>query len=161
MQSKEFSSYVPLRDGSAVWVAGDLITFKLVGKDTGGQFAVAEDETPPGGGPPPHIHRREDELFYVLEGEYEFLIGDETIRAGAGSVVYGPRNVTHTFRNPGPDPAKMVAFVTPPGLEHFLSEVGAPAIEGSTAPSFGKAEIERMLAVAPEYDIEIKAPPPE
>jgi len=74
-------------EGEFVWVVGDLITLKLTSEDTGGAFSLFEGTIPPGGGPPPHVQHREDESFYVLEGEFEFLVGEDTIPAGAGSCV--------------------------------------------------------------------------
>lgn len=158
METKERAKHVDPGEGKALWVAGDLVTLKVVGEDTDGAFLLGEEASPPGGGPPPHIHHREDEIFCVLEGEYEFLVGERTIRARAGSVVYGPRNVPHTFKNVGTTPARMLAFVTPAGFEGFLKEVGEQATDGSSPPPFGQEEIERLLAVAPKYGIEMLPP---
>jgi mannose-6-phosphate isomerase-like protein (cupin superfamily) len=160
MEAQDRVRHVAPGVGRSLWVAGDLVTFKVVGEDTGGAFVLGEDVTPPGGGPPPHVHRREDEVFCVVEGEYEFSVGERTIRAGAGSVVYGPRNVPHSFRNVGTTPARMLAFVAPAGIEDFFKEVGEEATDVSTAPPFGQEEIERLLAAAPRYGIEM-LPPPE
>lgn len=158
METKERARHVAPGGGKGLWVAGDLVTLKVVGKDTGGRFTLGEDVSPPGGGPPPHVHRREDEVFCVLEGEYEFVIGERTIRAGAGSILYGPRDVPHAFKNVGAAPAKMLAFITPAGLEGFFEEAGEEATEDSSPPTFGREEIERLLAVAPKYGIEILPP---
>ncbi len=159
METKGRARHVAQGKGKALWVAGDLVTLKVVGQDTDGAFLLGEEVSPPGGGPPPHIHHREDETFCVLEGEYEFLIGERTIRASAGSVVYGPRNVPHTFKNVGTTPARMIAFVTPAGFEKFLEEVGEEATDGgSSPPPVGQEEIERLLATAPKYGIEMLPP---
>ena len=83
METKDRAKHVAPGEGKALWVAGDLVTLKVVGEDTSGSFILGEEVTPPGGGPPPHVHRREDETFFVLEGEYEFLVGGRTVRAGA------------------------------------------------------------------------------
>ena len=159
METEDRAKHVAPGEGKALWVAGDLVTLKVVGEDTDGAFVLGEEVSPPGGGPPPHVHRREDEMFCVLEGEYEFLVGERTIRAGAGSVVYGPRNVPHSFKNVGTTPARLLAFVTPAGFEGFLEETGEEATEGSSPPKPGQEEIERMLAVAPRYGIEMLPPP--
>jgi mannose-6-phosphate isomerase-like protein (cupin superfamily) len=161
MQTKYSGWHILPHEGSRVWVAGDLITFKVLADDTSGDFVVAEDVTPPGGGPPPHIHQNEDEIFFILSGEYEFLLGDRTVRAGAGSVLYGPRGVPHTFKNVGQEPAKMLAIVTPACFEQFLFEAGDDPTDGSKAPDFGAEQIERMLAVAPKYGIQILSPESE
>jgi quercetin dioxygenase-like cupin family protein len=123
METKDRTKHVAPGEGKALWVAGDLVTLKVVGEDTDGAILLGEEVSPPGGGPPPHIHHREDETFYVLEGEYEFLVGERTIRADAGSGVHDPRNIPHTFKNVGTTPARMLAFVTPAGFEVFLEPV--------------------------------------
>ena len=159
METEDRAKHVAPGEGKALWVAGDLVTLKVVGEDTTGACILGEEVSPPGGGPPPHVHRREDEIFFVLEGEYEFFVGERTIRAGGGSVVYGPRDVPHSFKNVGTTPARMLAFVAPAGFEGFLEEVGEEAAAGSSPPPFGQEEIERMLAVAPGYGIELLPSP--
>lgn len=156
---KDRAKHVAPGVGKALWVAGELATFKLVGENTGGAFTLGEQVSSPQGGPPPHIHHREDETFCVLEGEYEFLIGERTIRASAGSVVYGPRNVLHTFTSVGETPGRMLVFITPAGIEGFFEEVGEEATDGSSPAPFGQEEIEKLLAAAPKYGIEILPPP--
>src|SRR5918998_1147538 len=107
-------------EGRMLWVVGELLTLKMTGSDTDGAFALIEEVTPPQGGPPPHMHTREDETFYVLEGELKFVVGERNISATAGSVVYGPRGVLHSFRNVGSTPSRMVVIITPAGLEKFF-----------------------------------------
>lgn len=158
MESKDGAKHLAPGEGKALWVAGDLVTLKVVGKDTDGAFAFGEVVSLPGGGPPPHIHHREDEILYVLEGELEVLVGERTIQAGAGSTVYGPRNLPHTFKNVGSTPARMLGFATPAGIEEFFEEVGEEATDKSSSPPFGQEQIERLLAVAPKYGMEILPP---
>jgi quercetin dioxygenase-like cupin family protein len=150
-------------EGHSLWLAGELYTEKAVGKETGGAFALAEATTPAGGGPPPHIHHREDEAIYVLEGELEFMVEGETIKAGAGSFLYVPRGTLHTYRNVGTGPARYLGMVTPAGLEKFFEEVGVPtATSGkSSPPPFEQEDVDRLLAVAPKYGLEILSPPSE
>ena len=76
-------AYVPPDGGDSVWLAGIHITVKLTSEDTGGAYAMTEEITPPQGGAPPHTHSQEDETLYVLEGEVEFVLGEDTIPAGA------------------------------------------------------------------------------
>jgi mannose-6-phosphate isomerase-like protein (cupin superfamily) len=78
-------------EGESVWLVGDLIEVRLSAEDTGGAYSMIEETTPPGGGPPPHLHANEDEAFCVLEGEVEFLLGEGTIPAGAGTCVHAPK----------------------------------------------------------------------
>ena len=104
MMEGDSGAYVPPEGGNSVWLVGDRITVKLTSEDTGGAYSVAEEISPPQGGPPPHTHREEDEVLYVLEGEVEFLLGEDTIPAGAGSYVHAPRGALHTFKNVGTSP---------------------------------------------------------
>jgi mannose-6-phosphate isomerase-like protein (cupin superfamily) len=114
-------------------------------------------DNPPSRWPPPHIHTREDETFYVLEGELEFVVGKRNISATAGSVVFGPRGVLHSFRNVGSTLSRMAVIITPAGLEKFFEEVGELVTDPSSPPE-GSPDIERLVAVARKYGIEI--PPP-
>jgi quercetin dioxygenase-like cupin family protein len=113
----------------------------------------------PGGGPPPHIHSREEEGFYVLEGEITFTINGERIVAKAGTFANMPVGTPHSFKNESDRPAKMLICVAPAGLEKMFFEVGAPLSEGATtAAPPTKEEIEKLLEVAPRYGVEILVP---
>ena len=145
-------------EGQMRWLVGDLVTFKVLGEHTSGAFTLAEEVTPSQGGPPPHLHTREDETFYVVEGELEFVVGGRTISAGAGSVVHGPRGVAHGFRNVGSAPSTMAVIIAPAGLERFFQEAGEP-VEDPSSPPEGPPDVERLVAVAQKYGIEILPPP--
>jgi len=84
-------------EGEALWFMGFLCTVKASSETTNGSVAVIEQLAPQGAGSPLHVHHREDEWFYVLEGALTFWVGGEVIEAPAGSFVYGPRDVPHTF----------------------------------------------------------------
>ena len=84
-------------EGEATWFVGQLATVKMGSDETQGRCAILEFVTPAGGGSPYHVHRNEDESFYVLEGEMTFYVGDAVIEAKEGWFVFGPRNVPHTF----------------------------------------------------------------
>jgi quercetin dioxygenase-like cupin family protein len=81
----------------AVWYSGDLLTFLATGKDTQGRFALLEVVARKGNVPPPHIHRREDETFYILAGEITASVGGQTIKGTPGTMIFLPRNVTYSF----------------------------------------------------------------
>src|SRR4029079_4615859 len=102
------SSILRTGTGRAVWVVGDHYTIKAGGADTGGAFALIEVLVPPQSGPPPHLHRPEDEAFYVLEGEFEVHIDGQRLTAGPGSWVTLARSSLHHFKNSSPMPAKML-----------------------------------------------------
>jgi quercetin dioxygenase-like cupin family protein len=148
-------------EGRSIWVAGDLYTIKAAGEDTSGAFALIEVRTFPGGGTPPHLHHREDEAFYVLEGEYEFHADGRSFTAGPGDWVTLARGSLHYFKNPGPASARMLVVATPAGLEKFFLEACREATDRS--PEAGiptPEEIERLLALAPKYGIKIQPPSP-
>ncbi len=90
---------------------------------TGGRYTVIEQVTPPSWGPPRHIHSREDEIFYVLEGTYELHVGDErrTVSAGASAIL--PCNIPHGFRNVAPTPSRLLFVIAPGGLEEYFLAV--------------------------------------
>ena len=142
-----------------LWVLGDLYEFKAVSGDTGGAFATWETTATPGlPGPPPHIHHREDETFYVLEGEVELTVDGSPVRAAAGTFVNIPRGSLHTFRNAGTEPARLLVSVVPGGFEGFFEEVGEPATDPGPPPS-APPDVEKVMAVAPKYGLEIPPPP--
>ncbi len=152
-------AYVPPDGGDSVWLAGIHITVKLTSEDTGGAYAMTEEITQPQGGAPPHAHEREDEALYVLEGEVEFLLGEETIPAGAGSCVYAPRGALHTFKNVGTSPSRVLVVYSPGGFEGFFFEAGEPATEGSPPPE-GEPDVGRIVEIGQKYGLEIPPPPP-
>ena len=149
----------PSSEGPAIAVVGDVYRFLAVSEDTNGKYALWEAVVPPGGGPPPHVHSREEEGFYILEGEITLHVGDERIVAKAGTFANMPVGTPHSFKNESSTPARMLIFIAPAGLERMFFEVGVPLAEGvKTAPPPTKDEIEKMLAAAPKYGIEIRLP---
>lgn len=145
--------------GRSIGVVGDIYRFLATGEETGGKYAMWEAIVPPGGGPPPHVHSREEESFYVLEGEIAFQIGDERLVASAGTFANMPIGSLHSFRNESGSQARMLISVAPAGLEKMFFEVGQPIQAGATsAPPPASADIEKLLLAAPNYGIEIKLP---
>ncbi len=145
--------------GRTLAVVGDVYRFLATGDDTNGQYALFEALVGPGGGPPPHVHSREEEGFYVLEGEITFTINGERVVAKAGTFSNMPVGTPHSFKNESHKSAKMLISVAPAGLEKMFFEVGLSLPEGATtALPPTKEEIEKLLAVAPNYGIEIKLP---
>ena len=144
-------------EGRVIGVVGDLYRFLAVGEDTDGRYATIEAIVPPGGGPPPHIHSREEESFYILEGEITFQIGDDRVVATAGMFANMPIGSLHSFKNASNEPAKMLISVAPAGLEKMFFEVGQPVEPGATTvPPPSREEIEKLLAIAPRYGVEIR-----
>jgi quercetin dioxygenase-like cupin family protein len=114
-------------------VFGEPIEVLIPGEATSGMSATLTQTSPPGGGPPPHSHANEDETFYVLEGEYEFLAEGQWHKAGHGRAILAKRGSVHTFRNVGATTGKMLIFVTPSGLEQYLEEISSLSMPQDTA----------------------------
>ena len=145
----------------SIWLMGMLVTFKAVSEETGGEYALYSATVPPRVGAPPHIHHRETEAFYVLEGEFEFVKGERTMRAGVGDFVHVPRGVVHGFTTVGQGPARFLAIVTPGGLhEQLLAGLGEPA-QAETLPPLpaGPPDMQRIAEIARKYDTELLPPP--
>jgi quercetin dioxygenase-like cupin family protein len=135
-------------EGMHLTVMGmDNVTIKLTGEETGGAFAVSEHTNAPGNGVPLHIHRREDETFYITEGEVEVQVGDETIIARKGDTAFLPRDVPHSWRVTGDATARMLVVVTPAGLDEFFSDI-------SRLPSDEPPDVEHLFSIAARYGIE-------
>ena len=149
----------PPAKGRTIAVVGDVYRFLATAEDTNGKYAMWEAIVPPGGGPPPHVHSREEESFYILEGEITFMIGEERLVATAGMFANMPVGTPHSFKNDSNKPAKMLISVAPAGLEEMFFEFGVPLLEGSTtALPPTKEEIEKLLTIAPRYGIKIRVP---
>ena len=145
--------------GRTLAVVGDIYRFLATGEDTNGKYAMWEAIVPPGSGPPHHVHSREEEGFFVLEGEITFHVGADRIVAKAGEFANIPIGTPHSFKNESNQSAKMLITIAPAGLERMFFEVGTPLQQGATtAPHPTKEEIEKLLEVAPQYGIEIRLP---
>jgi uncharacterized cupin superfamily protein len=140
-------------DGERIWIVGDTMTLKA----TGAGLTLLENVTAPGGGPPPHVHTREDEFFYVLDGSFEIRIGDELHALGPGGFAYVPRGTVHNFRNTAATPSRILVGFTPGGMEGFFRESGRPAVDDGPAPPVDADEIARTIAAAPRYGVEAVA----
>lgn len=146
-------------EGQAVWFLGTLVIMKATGDETGGAFGLIDNLMPGGFASPYHMHRNEDESFYVVEGEMTFYVGEDRVEAEAGAFVYGPRGVPHGFEVNGAEPARILRQNYPAGFEGFPVEVGEPA-EELTIPPAEPPDMERLMAIAAKYDIEILGPLP-
>jgi quercetin dioxygenase-like cupin family protein len=147
----------PVATGPAYWGPGDHYTFLVTGEESGGAYFAMEALVPPGGGPPPHIHTREDETFYLLEGEIEFLLGEQLIVAGPGDFVNVPRGTVHRFQNTGTDSARLVLTFTPAGIERWFEETLEDApneFELEDVPDNIEEVAGRYVAAAPRYGLE-------
>ncbi|HET7574876.1 MAG TPA: quercetin 2,3-dioxygenase [Solirubrobacterales bacterium] len=145
-------------EGEATWFLQNRMTVKAFAEDTGGAFGLVESRIAAGASPPLHVHRREDESFFVIEGEVRFRCGDEEFLAGPGSFVFLPRGVPHTFVVEGDRDAHVLTLMTPGGGERFFLDGGRPP-EGPGLPPPGPPDVERMQRAAARYESEILGPP--
>jgi mannose-6-phosphate isomerase-like protein (cupin superfamily) len=123
------------------------LTFK-VHDNQSETVGICEDEVLPESGAPPHLHRSQDETHYILEGHFEFVLGERKVDAGAGSVVYVPRTTVHAFTNTGAEKGKIQCIETPAGpLEQFLEEAGEPVSDPSSPPQ-GPPDMDKLQASA-------------
>ena len=118
---------------SMVWWQGALMTLKAHRGSTGGALGLVEARFPAGFGPPLHVHHREDEALYVLDGQLRCRRGDTEFTAGPGELIFGPRELPHTFKA-GPGGARALVLMTPAGLEQMFQEGGVPALDPTTPP---------------------------
>jgi quercetin dioxygenase-like cupin family protein len=145
----------PSGTGRAFWGPGDMYTFLVTGEQTGGAYFVMEALVPPGGGPPPHIHRNEDETFYVVEGQCRITIGDKVVLARAGDFVNIPKGTVHCFYNDGTETARMILTFTPAGMEGFFEDTLEPATDRNAPPPQNNSAVAaRYVEAAARYGLE-------
>lgn len=135
----------PPGGGQAVGILRGKSTFKARPSDTGGAYAVLEQEIPAHHGPPLHVHRHETEIFYILEGQFELTVGNERIPAGPGACAVCPRDIPHTFRNVGDRPGRLLLTVIPGRFAQYF-------IDADDVPD---GDIEAIRRLCAKYDVEI------
>jgi quercetin dioxygenase-like cupin family protein len=145
-------------EGEATWFLGNRMVLKATKESTGGAYGLVESWVPAGASPPLHVHHREDEAFYVLEGELTIRCGEETFSAPAGSFAFLPCDVPHTFVVEGDRPAHLLTLISPGGGERFFVDAGrTPETEG--LPPAGPPDVERLRSFLGTYDHEFVGPP--
>jgi quercetin dioxygenase-like cupin family protein len=132
-------------EGERVTLGGADVIFKIDAETTGGAFSICETTAEPGRLIPPHLHETEDEFSYVIEGTIGVLIGDDEYIATAGSWVIKPRGIPHTYWNPGPEPARLIEIISPPGFEGFFRDLSR------ILATEGPPDIAEITATADRY----------
>lgn len=145
-------------EGRAIWFLRNRMTVKATAASTGGAYGLVESLIAPGFSPPLHVHHKEDEAFYVLEGEVTMQCGDRTFLATAGAFVFLPRDVPHTFVVEGDEDAHMLTLLSPGGGERFFIE-GGRAPEGPGLPPPGAPDVAKLRELGPRFGNEILGPP--
>jgi quercetin dioxygenase-like cupin family protein len=144
-------------EGEGTWFNGNLMLLKATAESTNGAYGLVDSWLPAGQSPPLHIHHREDEAFYVLEGELTFQVGDTTLTAGPGSYTFAPRGIPHTFVVES-DGAHVLTLISPGGGERYFVDAGRPP-EREGLPPAGPPDIESLKRYAEAYGNEIVGPP--
>ncbi|KAA6464748.1 cupin domain-containing protein [Acidobacteria bacterium AB60] len=159
MKAQDASSTpaINLKGDAAFRFLGCPTQLRATAESTNGAFGLIEHwEVPAGFASPYHTHRREDESFYILEGEVAFVLDGAWQRVGPGAFLFGPRDIPHGFKVVGTQPARMLLQATPGGFEQFVLELGQP-LNAPVAPP----DIPTMIATAARYGIDIHGPLPE
>ncbi len=136
-------------DGKTVDLTSVGVRFMIWSAETGGQFSLVEHPIPPRTLVAPlHLHTREDEYSYVLEGRLGALLGDDVVHAEAGDLVFKPRDQWHTFWSAGDGPCRILELIAPGGFESFFDELGALTAGNGEPPA------EQLGALGARYGIE-------
>ena len=146
---------------TAIWFLGTLSQVRLSGEQTGGAYSVTENLTRRGNGSPVHVHDRDDETFFVLDGELRVVAGEEEHAAGPGTVAVLPRRLRHAYVVTSAT-ARFLSLHTPAGFEQFAAEVGQPAQALTLPPEpGGPPDLAALAQAAARHGITILAPPPQ
>ena len=137
--------------GRRLMLGPNRLTWKAVGAETEGRFALMEFEIVPGSGAGLHVHHHEDESMYILAGMLTIYLDDQIVNADGGSFVLIPRGLRHAFVNRGDEPVRVLITLTPAGLEGFFETVAGPDAP-QTAEGFD--------ALAKQYQLEFLGPIP-
>jgi len=135
------------RAGKPLHVLGDAVTIKVASQDVGGRYCVVEIQSPAGSGTPMHVHHREDENFYVLEGEFTIHVGGHVHRAPAGSFVFAPREIPHRYENTGHTTARLLVMAEPGGIDRMFEEF-------QNAVVAGRPDMDKIGEICRRYEIE-------
>jgi quercetin dioxygenase-like cupin family protein len=142
-------------EGEARWWFAALAVIKATADDTGGAMTIVEVTEPPGAEAPLHVHHREDEAFWVLEGSVTLYVGDAVVEAGPGDYAFGPRDIPHRYVV-GPDGCRMLFICTPGGFEKLVREMSEPAASRTLPPpSDEEPDMERVAGVAKSNGCEL------
>jgi quercetin dioxygenase-like cupin family protein len=136
-----------------------LVRVHVRGEDTDGRYGAVEYVAPAGHQPPPHVHRDDDEGFYVVEGELTVYVGEDRTVLGAGEFLNAPRGVPHTVRVTSPGGARVLVTSAPARFDAFVRELGEPTESDALPVLDGPPDVERLIAVAAGHGIEILGPP--
>jgi len=146
--SRRMHHVVP-NGGPCISYTGQLMHVKLSATESAGELTVIENVIDAGSGPPLHVHTKENESYFVLEGQFELVCGDKTVRGGPGTFVHSPRGIPHRYQNIGSTPGRVLISFTPAGIEGFFEEMGN---QKELTPQI-------MMEISKKYGITVMPPP--
>jgi quercetin dioxygenase-like cupin family protein len=134
---------------------GELAIIHASGNDTNGVYSIVELYATKEGSPPLHVHRREDEGFYVIEGELTLTVGDKTHKAKAGDFLFAPKDIPHTYTVDSDGHARVLLICSPAGFENCVRAMSTPATSMvPPGPEGVDVDFEKVVALAAEYGVE-------
>ena len=151
--------------GKQLIVFGHFFNLLVTGEESGGRYFIYEDMVPPGGGPPPHTHP-DEELFYIIEGEFEFILNelDKPFRVPPGQLVKIPSMAVHTFKNVGKEMGRTLTLLLPGDLEKYYRAIGKVVSSPddipdlSAVPDYQNMDLSQAFSLAPEHKVEFVFP---
>ena len=150
------AKHVQPGQGKTFRARGDLFFWKVVGTDNDDAFSMCETRSTPQGGVPPHIDHRTDEAFFVLEGTYSCLLGNQTLECSPGESFFAPRGTPHAFKNVGDAQARLLIVQSPGGvIEKYMEEAWERIDDPSNLPPPVEPDFERVMTVMQKYGIEV------
>jgi quercetin dioxygenase-like cupin family protein len=160
-----FSELTPqptsVMEAPAYWLLNGLYTVLATSESTGGAYSLVHLSAPPGHGTPYHVHRNEDEAFYVLQGEFTIICNGNKSVVGPGGYIFLPRNIPHGFRCSASVPSAMLTLAMPgSGFVGMITEMEEPANDRSLPPS-AAPDFEKLTRMCAKHQIEILGPLPE
>lgn len=128
-------------------VLGSAMIYKATSQDTGGAYSLAVETTPPHAGLPMHVHHREDEAMYILDGEYEIKCGADVFRATPGTFVFLPRDTPNGYMTCGETPGRFIYITSPGGFEALVAETSEVTMQG-------KPDMHAVHAIANRHGVD-------
>jgi quercetin dioxygenase-like cupin family protein len=160
-QTRQGAYVLNVDEGEGLWFLGSHVALKVTGAESSGAIAILEAHAPRGHGSPLHVHTREDETFYVIDGELRVEVEDDTYVVGPGMTAFGPRNLPHRFTVMSEE-ARFLLIASPAGFEDFVRAGSEPATETripDPATASAPPDPAALAALAAQFGIEILGPP--
>jgi quercetin dioxygenase-like cupin family protein len=152
------STETPTDESRQIWFLTNLATIHITADDTNGNFSLLESKAAAGDQPPLHVHRTDDEGFYLLEGKLTLWVGPDRIELEPGQFALAPHGVPHTYRVESEEGARWLVTSSDGSFDRFVAAYGVPA-EEDRLPDRGEPDVERLSRLADEHGIEILGPP--